>query len=425
MRITKVGMLVLGAWVALAGGCAGHNSGTQAGSENAFTTSAWQNAEPAPASGKGFAPSSNDTLFPSVTITSRSASAASVEESVGDSEKEPMRKVARTADFSLQVASVDTARVELERIAAEAGGFVQQASNNMVHFRVPPDALDATIARIETLGRVLERNVAAEDVTDQYVDVELRIDVATRSRERLVALLENAKVTKDLLEIEIEIRRLTEEIERFKGQRRVLDDRVGFSTVRVKLVESQPVAEFVLPPSVADRFSWMAEMGIARLYSPVGSQAWLRGEYSLLRVLGFPRFEFAPPESFVKLRHDRALLVASNAGDTRVRAHRLHARQEATIAFWGEALGKQLENPNGYLVEESGDFELETPNHEGWRIRTKGTWAGLQWNYVVWLVRDEDDQHHILAIDAAWPASEEGSVALEEIEKQVRAAVVR
>src|SRR5262249_5445821 len=119
------------------------------------------------------------------------------------------------------------------------------------------------LRRIEGIGDVLHRSVAAEDVTDQFVDLELRLKNAHAVRARLEKLLEGASV-KDAVEIHKELAKITEEIERLEGKLKLLKDRIAFSTITVGFERTEPQrvrAQALLP------FPWMRARALAPLLS--------------------------------------------------------------------------------------------------------------------------------------------------------------
>ncbi|HEY8090725.1 MAG TPA: DUF4349 domain-containing protein, partial [Polyangiaceae bacterium] len=112
--------------------------------------------------------------------------------------------LAYSADVTLAVFQVDRSLASVESLARELGGYLAQRGDTSVTVRVPRPRFDDALARIEKLGDVLHRNVAAEDVTDEYVDLELRLKNARAMRDQLAQLLHGAAV-KDAVEIEKEL----------------------------------------------------------------------------------------------------------------------------------------------------------------------------------------------------------------------------
>ena len=115
--------------------------------------------------------------------------------------------------------------------------------------------------RVEKLGDVLHRNVSAEDVTDEYVDLELRLKNARAMRDQLAGLLRGAAV-KDAVEIEKELAKVTEVIEQIEGRLKVMRDKVRYSSITVSFQASAPStvrSNSLLP------FTWLDTMGLEPL----------------------------------------------------------------------------------------------------------------------------------------------------------------
>jgi hypothetical protein len=91
---------------------------------------------------------------------------------------------------------------------------------------------------LREVGRLLEENSTTEDVTQEYTDLQARLDNAEATRARYLEILATrAGTVRDVLEVEREIERVTENVERLKGQMRYLDSRIGLSTITVHLEE--------------------------------------------------------------------------------------------------------------------------------------------------------------------------------------------
>jgi predicted nucleic acid-binding Zn-ribbon protein len=118
------------------------------------------------------------------------------------------------------------------------------------------------LRRIEKLGDVLNRNVVAEDVTEQYMDAEVRLKNARAVRDRLQQLLEKATKVEDSLAIEKELTRIGNEIETLEGKLKYLRDRAQYSTITVRF---QPKASDTVKPSVRLPVDWLNQLGLGRL----------------------------------------------------------------------------------------------------------------------------------------------------------------
>ncbi len=169
--------------------------------------------------------------------------------------------LAYSADLTIAVYQVESVLDAVEGVATSMGGYLSQRSDATVQVRVPRPRFLEALGRIEKLGDVLHRNVSAEDVTDEYVDLELRLKNARETRDRLAELLRAASV-KDAVEIEKELAKVTEVVEQIEGRLKVIRDRVGYSTIAVSLQATAPATvrtTAILP------FAWLDTMGLAPL----------------------------------------------------------------------------------------------------------------------------------------------------------------
>jgi hypothetical protein len=112
------------------------------------------------------------------------------------------------------------------------------------------------------MGSVIEKDVSAQDVTDQFLDVEMRLKNARTAHAKLVALLEKSQSVRDTLEIEKELQRVTTEIERLEGTLKKLSHDVAFSTLTISFIKTNdaPAATRVKLP-----FYWLSGLGLDQL----------------------------------------------------------------------------------------------------------------------------------------------------------------
>jgi hypothetical protein len=144
-----------------------------------------------------------------------------------------------TAQLTLAVYRVPEGLAEVEAIGKSLGGYLASRQDNAITIRVPRDRFEEAVGRVAKSGDVVHREVNALDVTDEYVDLEIRLKNARAMRDRLATLLEKAPV-KEALEIEKELGRVTAEIESMEGKLKLLRDRVAFSTITVTFAPRGP-----------------------------------------------------------------------------------------------------------------------------------------------------------------------------------------
>jgi hypothetical protein len=166
-----------------------------------------------------------------------------------------------TARLDMAVYGVEDALGQVERVAREVGGYLGARKDREITVRVPRARFDDAIQKIEATGDVLHRDIAAQDVTDEFVDLEMRLKNARAVRDRLGSLLERAQV-KDALEIEKELGRVTEEIERMEGRLKLLQDRVSFATITVTF-DARAASLRTTPLRLP--FPWLSTLGLPGL----------------------------------------------------------------------------------------------------------------------------------------------------------------
>lgn len=180
------------------------------------------------------------------------------------------RMLVQRGQMEVEVSRVDEALTKfLAAVAGWQGHLQQQAGSDgqqgvTVVVRVPAQRFDEAFALLRSLGRVLRESREAEDVTEEFLDLGIRIDNARRSRERLLEVLARAEKVEDILRVETELRRLTEEIERMEGRRKFLADRVALATLQAtfRSIAAPPPQKRVRQPS---RFPWINRVGPERV----------------------------------------------------------------------------------------------------------------------------------------------------------------
>jgi hypothetical protein len=157
------------------------------------------------------------------------------------------RKLIRQATLEIEVETVDDAARAAAEIANRHGGvladseFFQNADGEQrgtVRLAVPADRFADVVEELKPLGTVRLEQTDTEDVTRAYADLEIRLAVKRDTADRLRDILENrtGKLS-DVLQVERELSRVIEEIERMEGQIRYYDRQVAISSITVRLYE--------------------------------------------------------------------------------------------------------------------------------------------------------------------------------------------
>jgi len=168
-----------------------------------------------------------------------------------------------TAQITMAVFEVNASLARVEAIGRELGGFLAKRDDQAVTIRVPAAAFQEAVKRIEAVGDMLHRNVAAEDVTEEFRDLEVRLKSARAVQARLTELLAKAVKVEESIAIEHELDRVSGEIERIEGRIRFLRDRAAFSTITVRF-EPKPVEQVGQSPARLP-VPWLDDLNLPRL----------------------------------------------------------------------------------------------------------------------------------------------------------------
>jgi hypothetical protein len=155
--------------------------------------------------------------------------------------------IVRTANLVLETKEFDRARIAIEQIIARHQGYVASLSVSgaanaartlSVTLRVPAGQLAAALAELKSLGRVSSESQSGEEITQQYVDLVARLANARNTEKRLSdVLLHRTGKVGEVLEVEREIARVREDIERMEAQRKTFENQVRYATVALQVTE--------------------------------------------------------------------------------------------------------------------------------------------------------------------------------------------
>ena len=149
------------------------------------------------------------------------------------------RKLIRTGNVTLEVKTVSDAEEKITAWAKSLGGYITNANTweNGANFtvRVPSERFDDAMAQAGEFGRVTNRSVSSQDVSDNYYDLQSRLETKYILRDKLTGYLNQAKDIKDLLEIERQLNSVLEDIDSTEGRFKRLSGQIDYSTIYINM----------------------------------------------------------------------------------------------------------------------------------------------------------------------------------------------
>ena len=159
------------------------------------------------------------------------------------------QRIIYTATVRAEVTDLDSALYQISTLLGRRGGFVasQHRTNSPYELtaelvlRLPADRLQPVLDELPRLAEHIDyQNLDSRNVTEEWVDLESRLQTKRTVRDRYVEILRTrAEKVEDILNAEEKIRTVTEEIEAQEGRLRYLKDQVALSTLTLALYQTQ------------------------------------------------------------------------------------------------------------------------------------------------------------------------------------------
>lgn len=161
-------------------------------------------------------------------------------------EPAPERKIIRDGDISFETEDIKVKKNQVDSLIKMFEAYLSSESfydnpgslDFNLSVRIPAENYDLFIASLEKgHGRILNKNIRARDVTEEYYDVRTRLNSKKEVEKRYLQILDKAYTVKDILEIEEKLGRIREEIESTEGRLRLLENQIGYSTLNIWLTQ--------------------------------------------------------------------------------------------------------------------------------------------------------------------------------------------
>ncbi len=201
------------------------------------------------------------------------------------------RKIIYTGELHLACENLEVATEKLESRIKSFGGYIGNASHSGNRgtvrestwtIRLPSEKFDSFIKFAVTIGELQSNTRQAQDVSEEFYDVEARLKNKKIEEARLVELLKRATgKLSEVLTVEKELSRVREEAERIEGRLRFLRNQTDLSTITVTIQEIknfQPEGPPTVKTQVSRTFDAsidaMKQLGLAALLFVVAVIPW-------------------------------------------------------------------------------------------------------------------------------------------------------
>lgn len=187
-----------------------------------------------------------------------------------DAAVSPEDRIIKQGTVALEVEQdgFDAAYARVVEASRRYGGSVLSSStrteaedgttSGSVTLRVPAESYEDLLVGVGEIGEVRSRDVTAEDVSEEFVDLEARRRNLEAQERFYLGLLEEAAGVPDAIAVQQQLTTVTEQLEQVKGRLAFLDERTRFSTLTVELTEpgATPLVTEDLPAGPSLARSW-------------------------------------------------------------------------------------------------------------------------------------------------------------------------
>ena len=190
---------------------------------------------------KSAAPSGGMTAGKDITVTTSTGSEITL----------PERMVAYTVYWEMETEKFNQVADKIAGIPEKYNGYIVSSNiyktENMawtasIILKVPSDRLAEAEGEIKGIqeAKIISYNKTSQDVTEEYLDLSIRLENKRHLLDRMRALLLKANSVYEAMQVENEIARITEDIERMEGRMRFLQNITSYSQIQITLHEPYP-----------------------------------------------------------------------------------------------------------------------------------------------------------------------------------------
>lgn len=183
-------------------------------------------------------------------------------------------KIIKEGDVVIEVENISNAKMFLDSLVSNSGGYYEKEifknSTRRYSFdlviRLPSENFDRLINSLKFEdGEILEKRINAKDVTEEYLDLEIRLKNNLAYLKRYNELLNKAVTIKEMIAIQEKIRTIEKLVDTNKGRMKYLDNRAQFSVLKIDLSQIPEPLVAEAGPTFIDELGGALENGFSGL----------------------------------------------------------------------------------------------------------------------------------------------------------------
>ena len=193
------------------------------------------------------ATTSNQTM--SVAPSMKAATSESARDFSSSSENTSSARIQINGNLSVQVQNISTAMESIQSLVHQYGGSITSSNLGNSYDRygnlsalVPRESFYELIDAVEkVVTEVTSENINSLDVTEEFVDIEARLNVMKQTESRFIALLSEASDVEEIMSVEKELMRLRGDIDSLEGRINYLNKTTDNAVLNIHITEEKPI----------------------------------------------------------------------------------------------------------------------------------------------------------------------------------------
>lgn len=178
-------------------------------------------------------------------------------ENLQTSQTDQNKKVIKSGNIRFETFDAGETKSQILEIINAHNGYISNEYSNSygniteytISLRVPAVEFDQITEKIARLAKKVDsQNISSLDVSEEFIDINSRINTKKALETRYRELLQQATTVEDILKIEKEIGSLRSEIESIEGRLNYLKNQTSMSTFEVSFYEKSSSSRFA--PSI-------------------------------------------------------------------------------------------------------------------------------------------------------------------------------
>lgn len=185
------------------------------------------------------------------------------------------KKIIKNGNISIKSTDINASKSKIDLLLKKYDGYYESEGldNNEktisyhLRIRVKSMVFEQLLKDLENGDdEIISKSISANDVTEEYIDIETRLENKREFLKRYRVLLSKASSVKDVLAIEENIRVLQEEIESQEGRLKYLNDQVSYSSLYIDLFKEK---EYIYKAKAQDKFSERVKSSLSKGWASI------------------------------------------------------------------------------------------------------------------------------------------------------------